>query len=685
MTKGASPDGKRIRELRDQIEHHNYRYYVLDDPEIPDSEFDRLFRELQALEQAHPELVTKDSPTQRVGGAPVDRFREVRHLVPMLSLENAFSDEEMADFDRRIRERLDIEVVEYSAETKLDGVAISLLYEDGRLVRGATRGDGTTGEDVTHNVRTIDAIPLKLRGRGYPGVLEIRGEVFMPKAGFAALNRRLEEEGGRAFVNPRNAAAGSLRQLDPRLAAQRPLDFFAYGAGHVERGELPGRHSEVLASLRDWGIRVSPVSRVVEGLEGCREFYAAVGVERPDLPYEIDGVVLKVDSVEQQQALGYVSRAPRWAIAWKFPAEEAITILKDVEFQVGRTGALTPVARLEPVFVGGVTVSNATLHNMDEIERKDVRPGDTVVVRRAGDVIPEIVRSIPERRPRGARPIEMPKKCPVCGSDVVRAEGEVVARCSGGLFCAAQRKEALRHFAARRAMDIDGLGTKLIEQLVEEGAGEKQVRTPADLYRLTAKDLQQLERMGEKSAANLVEALDRSKRTTLARFLYAIGIREVGEVTAAGLAAHFRDIDLIAEASEETLQEVPDVGPVVAQHVRAFFRQAHNRQVIDELREAGVEWPVPEAAPAASGLSGKVFVLTGSLESLTRDEARDRIQALGGKVTGSVSGKTDYVVVGADAGSKLEKARKLGVQTLDEDSFLALLGTGGQAPRTEGR
>jgi len=673
VTKSRPDAAARIQELRDKIEHHNYRYYVLDDPEIPDAEFDRLFRELQALEQANPGLVTEDSPTQRVGGAPVEKFREVRHRLPMLSLDNAFSDEEMADFDRRIREKLGASSIRYSAETKLDGLAISLLYEDGRLVRGATRGDGSAGEDVTHNVRTIDAIPLKLRGEGYPRILEIRGEVFMPKSGFEALNRKLEAEGGKPFVNPRNAAAGSLRQLDPRLAAERPLDFFAYGVGYVEGASLPGMHSEVLAAVRNWGVRVSPLSRVVDGLEGCRDYYGETMAERPRLDYEIDGVVLKVDSVEQQRELGFVSRAPRWAIAWKFPAEEAVTVLSQIEFQVGRTGALTPVARLEPVFVGGVTVSNATLHNIDEIERKDVRPGDTVVVRRAGDVIPEVVRALPERRPRNSRRVRLPAKCPVCGSDVVRAEGEAVARCSGGLFCAAQRKEALRHFASRKAMDIDGLGTKIIDQLVEQGAGDKRVETPADLYRLKAEDLAKLERMGEKSADNLEEALQRSKSTTFQRFLYAIGIREVGEVTAANLAAHFGDIDNLAAASEEDLQAVPDVGPVVAQHVHTFLRQEHNREVIDALLEAGVRWPKPEKPKASAVLGGKTFVLTGALDSMTRDEARGRIESLGGKVTGSVSGKTDYVVVGADAGSKRDKAIKLGVPILDESAFMDLL------------
>lgn len=671
---GSASAEARVKELRRLIEHHNYRYYVLDQPEIPDAEFDRLFRELQQLENEHPELVTEDSPTQRVGGQPIDKFREVKHAVPMLSLDNAFSEEEMAEFDRRVRERLDVETVEYAGETKLDGVSISLLYEQGRLVRGATRGDGTTGEDVTHNVRTVDSVPLRLRGKGFPGSLEVRGEVFMPKDGFAELNRKLEASGAKTFVNPRNAAAGSLRQLDPRLAAERPLAFFGFGVGQVKGGSLPDRHSEVLSMLQEWGIRIPPGIRVVKGLEGCRAFYDTLAAERPELPFEIDGVVFKVDRKDYQQELGFVSRAPRWAIAWKFPAEEAVTVLRDVEFQVGRTGALTPVARLEPVFVGGVTVSNATLHNMDEIERKDVRPGDTVIVRRAGDVIPEVVRAVPEKRKRGARRVRLPDACPVCGSEVVRAEGEVVARCSGGLFCAAQRKESLRHFASRRAMDIEGLGTKLIDQLVEEGAGEKHVKNPADLYELTEEDLVQLERMGQKSAENLVGALKRSKTTTLPRFLYALGIREVGEVTATALAEHFRDLNRLEAADEEELQSVPDVGPVVARHVHAFFRQSHNREVIERLLAAGVTWPTPRSAARGElPLSGQTFVLTGSLKDLTRDEARERIEALGGKVTGSVSRKTDYVIVGSDAGSKLDKARDLGIDTLDERAFNALV------------
>jgi DNA ligase (NAD+) len=675
----AAPDGaaQRIVELRRQLEHHNYRYYVLDDPEIPDVEYDRMFRELQALEAAHPELRTEDSPTQRVGGGPVAGFNEVRHLVPMLSLDNAFSADELIAFDRRIRDRLKSdEPIDYSAETKLDGVAVSLLYEHGRLVRGATRGDGQTGEDITHNVRTIDAVPLKLRGARPPARLEVRGEVYMPKGGFAALNARLAEDGAKTFVNPRNAAAGTLRQLDPRITASRPLEFFAYGVGHFEDGALPDRHSEILRLFKEWGVRVSPVSRVVQGAEGCQAYYDEIAAERDSLPYEIDGIVLKVDRIELQQALGFVSRAPRWAIAFKFPAQEVTTVLTGVDFQVGRTGALTPVARLEPVFVGGVTVSNATLHNIDEIERKDARIGDTVIVRRAGDVIPEVVRVLHERREGQPPPIRLPETCPVCGSDVVRPEGQAVARCSGGLFCPAQRKEKLRHFASRRAMDIEGLGTKIIEQLVDSGIDGATVQTPADLYELTADALARLERMGEKSAANIVAAIGRSKDTTLPRFLFALGIPEVGEVTAANLARHFGDLDALALAEQDELEAVPDVGPVVAQHVHEFFRQRDNLKVIEALRKHGVNWPIEEAAADSRPLQGKTFVLTGTLESMTREEARERIEKLGGKVTASVSAKTDYLVLGSDPGSKLRKAQQLDVAVLDETRFYQLLGAG---------
>ncbi|HKR34150.1 MAG TPA: NAD-dependent DNA ligase LigA [Steroidobacteraceae bacterium] len=664
----------RTRELRQQLEHHNYRYHVLDDPEVSDAEYDRLMRELKTLEEQYPDLVTPDSPTQRVGATPVSELQEVVHTRPMLSLDNAFADEDVVAFDRRVRERLeDVEQVEYSAEPKLDGLAISFRYESGRLVQAATRGDGLRGEDVTHNVRTIKAVPTRLRGSA-PKLLEVRGEVFMLIAGFKAMNERALERGERTFVNPRNAAAGSIRQLDPRLAAGRPFDVFFYGLGETDGWKLPAKHSEALQQLREWGLKVSPLLKIVQGAAGCLQYYRDVGAKRASLPYEIDGVVYKVNRFVQQRELGFVARAPRWAIAHKFPAHEENTIVKGVEFQVGRTGALTPVARLEPVFVGGVTVSNATLHNMDEVRRKDVRIGDTVVIRRAGDVIPEVVKVILERRPKNAVEVELPKKCPICGSDVEREEGEAVARCTGGLFCAAQRKEALRHFASRRALDIDGLGSKIIDQLVE---GEK-VRSPADLYRLTADDYAGLERMGEKSAANLVEALERSKQTTLARFLYGLGIRDVGEATAAALANHFGSLQSLQEASEEAIQEVPDIGPVVAAHVHTFFQQKHNRDVIAALREVGVTWKDQQrkSAAAEGPLTGKTFVLTGSLDSMSRDEASDRIVALGGKVAGSVSKKTSYVVAGAEAGSKLARAQELGVEVLDEKAFLKLIESG---------
>ena len=659
----------RVRDLREQIDYHNYRYYVLDDPEIPDSEYDRLMRELQELEDAHPELITPDSPTQRVGAQPLKEFTEVRHVVPMLSLGNAFSNEEMADFDERVRKLLKVEQVEYSAEPKLDGLAISLRYENGILVQGATRGDGHRGEDVTSNVRTIGAIPLRLRGQGWPEVLEVRGEIFMPRKGFEELNERARRKGEKTFANPRNAAAGSLRQLDPKVTASRPLSFYAYGWGELSVERLGDSYSGVMEVIRGYGLPVSPELKVVSGLQGCLDYFAAMSEKRDSLDYEIDGVVFKVNDLEQQERLGYVSRAPRWAIARKFPAQEALTTVKDVEFQVGRTGAVTPVARLAPVEVGGVVVSNATLHNMDEVRRKDVHIGDTVYVRRAGDVIPEIVRVLPERRPGDAREVVLPKHCPVCGSDIIKPEGEAVARCTGGLYCPAQRKEAIKHFASRRAMDIEGLGDKLVEQLVEQ----ELVHNPADLYRLNKEQLISLERMGEKSAQNLLEALEHSKETTLARFLYALGIREVGEATSQTLAQYFGTLEALEKADEDALQQVPDIGPIVAAHIAAFFRQPHNREVIDALLEAGIHWPTVELPPEeAQPLVGKTFVLTGTL-SRPRSEIKAELQALGAKVTGSVSKKTDYVVAGEAAGSKLDKARDLGITILDEDGLKALL------------
>ena len=669
---GTKQVAARVAELRRVIDHHNYRYYVLDDPEISDAKYDRLLRELEELERDHPDLVTADSPTQRVGAAPVEAFGQVRHAVPMLSLENAFADTEVVDFDRRIRERLDAAgPIEYTAEPKLDGLAVSLRYERGRFVRAATRGDGTTGEDVTANVRTIRSVPLKLRGDA-PTLLEVRGEVYMPVGGFEKLNERASKKGEKIFANPRNAAAGSLRQLDPRVTAERPLEIFCYGIGETEGWRAARRQSELLDALREFGLRTCPEIRQVTGPEGCLDYFHDLARRRASLGYEIDGVVYKVDRFDLQRELGFVSRAPRWALAHKFPAKEETTVVRDVEFQVGRTGALTPVARLEPVFVGGVTVSNATLHNMDEVERKDVRIGDTVIVRRAGDVIPEVVKVVMEKRPRNARRVSLPERCPVCGSDVIRAEGDAVARCTGGLYCQAQRKEALRHFASRRALDIEGLGEELIDQLVEK----QLVSTPADIFILSVDKLAELERMGPKSAANLVGAIERSKSTTLPRFLFGIGIRDVGEVTATALSEHFGTIEALMNASEDEIRSVHGIGPVVAAHVHRFFQQKHNREVIAAIRDAGVSWPPIERKVSNVGgaLEGKTFVLTGTLESMTRDEAKDRIVALGGKVTGSVSKKTSFLVAGADPGSKMAKAQELGVEVIGEERLKDLLG-----------
>ncbi|RME32940.1 MAG: NAD-dependent DNA ligase LigA, partial [Gammaproteobacteria bacterium] len=612
---------RRVEALRREIEEHNYRYYVLDAPTIPDAEYDRLMRELEALEQEFPELVTPDSPTQRVGAPPLESFAEVRHEVPMLSLANAFTDEEVRDFDRRVRERLGRDRVGYVAEYKLDGLAVSLRYEDGVLVRGATRGDGYRGEDVTANVRTIPAIPLRLRGSGWPRVLEVRGEVFMTRSGFERLNREQERKGEKTFANPRNAAAGSLRQLDSRVTASRPLTMYCYGYGVVEGGELPPTHHEVLERFREWGLRVSDAVRLCPEIEDCLAWYREVQGQRDRLDFDIDGMVYKVDSIADQQRLGHVARAPRWAIAHKFPPEEELTVVEDIEVQVGRTGALTPVAKLRPVRVGGVTVTSATLHNELEVARKDVRVGDTVVVRRAGEVIPEVVRVVLERRPPGTRPFRMPDRCPVCGSEAILPEGEAVRRCTGGLFCPAQKVRAIIHFASRRAMDIEGLGDKLVEQLVEKGL----VNDVADIYELRHEQLASLERMGDKSARNLLEAIERSKQTTLARFLYALGIREVGEATAATLAGHFGSLEAIMEADEERLMEVPDIGPVVAANIAAFFRQKHNREVIRRLLKAGIRWPRPRRPAAAQPLAGKTFVLTGTLSGMTREEAKERI------------------------------------------------------------
>ncbi len=664
----------RANELHTQLHEHNYRYYTKDDPLISDAEYDLLLRELQDIEAEYPQLISPDSPTQRVGAPPLKSFGEVRHEVRMLSLGNAFSDEELADFDHRVLEKLDIGCVDYAAEPKLDGLAVSLLYEDGKLVRAATRGDGETGEDVTQNVRTIASVPLKLEGKNIPDVLEVRGEVYLSHAGFQELNRQAVAEGLNPFVNPRNAAAGSLRQLDPGMTAKRPLEMFCYGVGKATGGSLADTHMEILAQLRDWHLRVYEDVRKVNGLDGCVEYYRYYEQQREKLPFEIDGVVFKVDSLALQEQLGLVARAPRWAIARKFPAQEKETTVLGIDIQVGRTGALTPVARLEPVFVGGVTVTNATLHNQDEIERKDVRAGDAVIVRRAGDVIPEVVRVIREKRKKGTRRFKLPKQCPVCGSHVVRIEGESVARCSGGLICSAQRKEAIKHFASRRAMDIEGLGDKLVEQLVEKDL----VRDVSDLYGLSADDLAGLERMGEKSADNLLQALKSSKQTTLARFIYSLGIREVGETTAQILAREFGDLAVLKKVDFERLQAVRDIGPVAAENIVEFFREAHNREVIEKLtdkRKANIHW-LAEKKPKQQPLAGKTFVLTGTL-SIPRDEMKEKLQALGAKVSGSVSKKTNYVVAGENPGSKYDKATALGVTVLDEAACNELMSEAG--------
>jgi DNA ligase (NAD+) len=670
MAEPTSEEIARAAQLREAINYHNYRYYVLDDPEITDADYDRLMRELIELEERHPGLRTPDSPTQRVGAEPLSAFAKVTREVPMLSLVNAYDEGEVQAFDRRVREELDVAEVEYNAEPKLDGLAISLMYQDGVFVQGSTRGDGVTGEDITVNLRTVRALPLRLRGRGWPATLEVRGEVYMRKEVFEELNREALTRGERPMANPRNGAAGSLRQLDPRITASRRLELFCYGVGKVEGGSLPERQHLVLERLRDWGFPVNRETRLVRGVAGCQAYYEDIGKRRDGLPYEIDGVVLKVDDIAAQRTLGFIARAPRWAIAYKFPPKEESTVLRAIEFQVGRTGVLTPVARLEPVHIAGVTVTNATLHNVALVEKLDLRVGDTVIVRRAGDVIPQVMGVVEAKRPPDAAPFVMPAQCPVCGSQVIRQAEEVSARCSGGLYCPAQRKQALRHFVSRRAMDIDGLGEKLIDQLVDR----ELVHDPADLYALDVPTLAGLERMGEKSAEKLYAAIARSRETTLARFLYALGIPEVGEATALQLASEFGDLPELMAADEERLRQVPDIGPVVAAHIAGFFREEHNRQVIAKLQERGVHWPRIEKAPQEEQrLAGKTFVLTGTLTSMTRDEARDRLQALGARVAGSVSRKTDHVVAGADAGSKLEKARELGIDIMDEAAFLAML------------
>lgn len=667
------PDAARRRaaKLREQIEFHNRRYYQLDAPLIADAEYDRLLRELQELESRFPELAAADSPTRRVGAPPLAAFAEVPHRVPMLSLDNAFSEEEVAAFDRRVRERLGVAAgeVAYVAEPKLDGLAVSLSYQSGVLVLAATRGDGQVGEDVTANVRTIATVPLRLSGSGYPDHMEVRGEVFMPIAGFRSLNERALERGDKTFANPRNAAAGSLRQLDSRITASRPLGFYCYGVGLFPDSRLPDGHFSLLRLLEGWGFPVCPEIAQVDGVAGCLAYYQRILGQRSRLPYQIDGVVYKVARFDLQERLGYVAKAPRWAVAHKFPAEEATTRVEAIDVQVGRTGALTPVARLTPVFVGGVTVTNATLHNADEVRRKDIRVGDTVIVRRAGDVIPEIVKSIAELRSADARPFQMPDGCPVCGSAVEASPGEAILRCSGGLYCPAQHKESIRHFASRRAMDIDGLGDKLIDQLVER----KLIRTVADLYHLNEAQLSDIDRMGKKSAANLLRALEESKTTNFARFLYALGIREVGEVTAGDLAAYFGSLECLMDADADALQQVRDVGPSVARHVVTFFAQPHNREVVAALLDAGIRWPSPGTPAGTRPLENQTFVLTGTLASMAREEAKENLERLGAKVTGSVSKKTTCVVQGMEPGSKLDKARQLGIPTLSEDEFLRLI------------
>lgn len=655
--------------LREQLDYHGYRYYVEDNPEVPDAEYDRLMQRLLTIESEHPEWVTIDSPSQRVGGVPLDGFTQVKHELPMLSLDNAFNDDELRAFQKRIQDRLnDASAIQYCCEPKLDGLAVSLLYENGVLVQAATRGDGTTGENITNNVRTIRSIPLKLQGNVWPTRIEVRGEVFMPKKGFEQLNQRALKKGEKTFANPRNAAAGSLRQLDSKVTATRPLSFYAYAVGIVEGRELEGSQYDRLCQLKSWGFPMSPEIRRVDSIEEVIRYHQMIGEKRESLEYDIDGVVIKVDKVDTQLQLGFVARAPRWAIAYKFPAQEEMTLLNNVEFQVGRTGAITPVAKLEPVFVGGVTVSNATLHNADEIARLGVMVGDTVIIRRAGDVIPQIVSVVESRRPADASPVIFPTECPVCQSKVERIEGEAVARCTGGLFCQAQRKEALKHFVSRKALDVDGCGEKVIEQLVDR----EMVTTPADLFRLSAGVVTALDRMGPKSAQKLVDALGNAKETTLPRFIYSLGIREVGEATAANLAHYFETLEALMTASKEQLIEVPDVGEIVAAHIFNFFREEHNLAVVNDLREVGIHWPDLEkvADDVELPFEGKTVVLTGSLSQLSRTEAKEALQKLGAKVTGSVSKKTDLVVAGEAAGSKLTKAQELGIEVWDEQQLI---------------
>lgn len=667
----ASALQQQLDQLKETINQYNYQYYVLDEPQVPDSEYDRLLRHLQQLESDNPGLITADSPSQRVGASPLSEFTQVEHEVAMLSLDNAFDEQELRDFDRRVHDRLDEDdSVQYACEPKLDGIAASLLYQDGLLVRGATRGDGKTGEDITQNVRTIPSIPLKLLGSGYPPTLEVRGEIYMPRDGFEKLNAKARDNNGKVFMNPRNAAAGSLRQLDSRITATRPLEMCCYSAGWLEGGELPKKHDEILQQFQRWGFRINPEMRVVASVEECIDYYHQLAIKRDSLAYDIDGIVFKVNNLDQQKRLGFVTRAPRWAIAHKFPAQEEITRVLDVEFQVGRTGAITPVARLEPVFVGGVTVSNATLHNMDEIERLGLLVGDYVTVRRAGDVIPKVAAVIKERRADNVKPVKMPESCPICHSSIEREEGEVVARCTGGLVCEAQRKEAIKHFSSRKALDIDGLGDKLVEQLVDEGL----IESVSGLFHLQKDAITALERMGDKSAENLIKAIDDSKLTTLPRFLYALGIREVGEATALSLAENYGSLDALIASDEESLQEVSDVGPIVAHHIIEFLNNQHNLKIINELRDSGVSWADIELVERAElPLDGQTYVLTGTLEIMSRSDAKQRLQQLGAKVAGSVSKKTDCVVAGPGAGSKLKKAEELSLEVINEAEFVQRL------------
>ncbi len=662
---------QRIKILREELNRHNYNYYVIDTPTIPDSEYDRLFQQLTQLESDYPTTVSVDSPTQRVGAPALKEFSQVKHKKRMLSLHNAFSDEDVIAFDQRIHTRLKInDSIKFTCEPKLDGVAATLHYKNGQLFMAATRGDGSIGEDITLNIRTIPSVPLILQGNNIPTYLEVRAEVYMSKTGFDAMNKMASKKNEKVFANPRNAAAGSLRQLDSAITANRPLSIFFYSVGLVEGGKLPSSHYDILQQLKQWGFRVNPQIKRVSTIEDCLTFHNILLQKRDKLDYEIDGVVYKVDDIDLQEQLGYVSRAPRWAIAHKFPAQEEITQIEQVDFQVGRTGVLTPVARLQPVVVAGVTVSNATLHNMDEIERKDVRIGDSVIVRRAGDVIPEVVSVVFAKRPKATTKITLPSHCPVCDSEVIRAIGEAAARCSGGLYCPAQRKEAIKHFASRKAMDIEGLGDKLVDQLIKVGL----INTIADIFSLDLTQVAALERMGLKSAENLMQAIEKSKKTSLARFLYALGIREVGEATALNLANHYQTLENIMQAEEEELQTVEDVGPIVATHIYRFFRQPHNLEAVERLLASGINWPKPaKIALDKPSLQGQVFVLTGSLTELTREQAKTILQQYGAKVTGSVSKKTDCLVAGLEPGSKYDKAEALGIKILDEKAFKRLL------------